>query len=70
MAFRKYFAELLGTALLSLGFKLDGMGVSAGVVTTALSFRLALVYAIGPISGRHGPRPDRATPLARARSAP
>jgi aquaporin Z len=66
MAFRKYFAELLGTALLvflavgtatlSFGFKLDGMSVSAGVVTTALSFGLvllALVYTIGPISGCH-----------------
>ncbi len=66
MAGRKYAAEALGTALLvflavgtatlSFGFKLDGMSVSAGVVTTALAFGLvlvALVYTIGPVSGCH-----------------
>jgi aquaporin Z len=63
---RKFVAEFLGTALLvflavgtatlSFGFKLDGGSVSAGVVTTALSFGLvllALVYTIGPVSGCH-----------------
>jgi aquaporin Z len=66
MDVRKFSAELLGTALLvflavgtatlSFGFKMDGMSVSAGVVTTALSFGLvllALVYTIGPVSGCH-----------------
>jgi aquaporin Z len=59
-------AELLGTAVLmffgvgaatlAFGFKLDGGSVAAGVVMTALAFGLvllALVYAIGPISGCH-----------------
>jgi aquaporin Z len=63
---RKLAAELLGTALLvmfavgtatlSFGFKLAGTSTSAGVVTTAFAFGLvllALVYAIGPISGCH-----------------
>jgi aquaporin Z len=38
------------------GFKLDGGSVAAGVLATALAFGLvllALVYAIGPISGAH-----------------
>jgi len=46
----------VGTATLSFGFKLFGTSYSAGVVTTALAFGLvlmALVYAIGPISGCH-----------------
>ncbi len=63
---RKLAAEFLGTALLvifavgtatlSFGFKFAGASTSAGVVTTALAFGLvllALVYAIGPISGCH-----------------
>jgi aquaporin Z len=63
---RKLAAEFLGTALLvifavgtatlSFGFGLTGTTVSAGVVTTAFAFGLvllALVYAIGPISGCH-----------------
>jgi aquaporin Z len=63
---RSWFAELLGTALLvffavgtatlSFGFKVTGTSTSAGVITTALAFGLvllALVYAIGPISGCH-----------------
>ncbi|MDQ6697213.1 MAG: aquaporin [Actinomycetota bacterium] len=63
---RKLAAEVLGTALLvffavgtatlSFGFKLAGASMSAGVVTTALAFGLvllALVYAIGPVSGCH-----------------
>ena len=66
MRVRKLTAEFLGTAILvffavgtatlSFGFKLDGGSVAAGVVTTALAFGLvllALVYAIGPISGCH-----------------
>ena len=66
MATRKLAAELLGTAVLvffgvgtatlAFGFKLDGGSVAAGVVMTALAFGLvllALVYAIGPISGCH-----------------
>ena len=68
MAVRKLAAEFLGTAVLvffavgvaTLSFgdfsrKYD-MSRSAGVVTTALAFGLvllALVYAIGPISGCH-----------------
>ena len=63
---RRLAAELLGTALLvffavgtatlSFGFKFAGASTSAGVVTTALAFGLvllALVYAIGPVSGCH-----------------
>src|SRR5580658_7538323 len=63
---RSLFAELLGTALLvffavgtatlTFGFKITGASTSAGVVATALAFGLvllALVYAIGPISGCH-----------------
>jgi aquaporin Z len=63
---RKLGAEFLGTMVLvvvavgvateSFGFKLFGLSYSAGVVTTAFAFGLvlvALVYAIGPISGCH-----------------
>jgi aquaporin Z len=63
---RKLLAEFLGTLILvviavgvateSLGFKLFGRSFAAGVVATALAFGLvlvALVYAIGPISGCH-----------------
>jgi aquaporin Z len=63
---RRFFAELLGTAILvffavgvatlMFGFKFDGGSVGAGVVATALTFGLvlmALVYVIGPISGCH-----------------
>jgi aquaporin Z len=63
---RSLFAELLGTAALvffavgtatlTFGFKIAGGSTSAGVVATALAFGLvllALVYAIGPISGCH-----------------
>ena len=63
---RRLAAELLGTAVLvffavgaatlSFGFKFAGTSTSAGVVTTALAFGLvllALVYAIGPVSGCH-----------------
>ncbi len=66
MLARKLAAELLGTAVLvffavgaatlSFGFKLDGGSVAAGIVMTALAFGLvllALIYAIGPISGCH-----------------
>src|ERR1700744_3969213 len=66
MQIRKLAAELLGTAILvffavgvatlMFGFKLDGGSVAAGVLATALAFGLvllALVYAIGPISGCH-----------------
>lgn len=66
MKVRSLFAELLGTALLvffavgtatlSFGFKITGGSTSAGVIATALAFGLvllALVYAIGPISGCH-----------------
>src|SRR5881227_1790526 len=66
MSTRKLVAELLGTAILvffavgtatlMFGFKLDGGSVAAGVLATALTFGLvllALVYAIGPISGCH-----------------
>src|ERR1700739_488673 len=66
MLARKLTAEFLGTAILvffgvgtatlTLGFKLDGGSVAAGVLTTGLAFGLvllALVYAIGPISGCH-----------------
>jgi aquaporin Z len=63
---RALFAEFLGTAVLvffgvgtatlSFGFKIAGASTSAGVIATALAFGLvlmALVYAIGPISGCH-----------------
>ncbi|MBV8462673.1 MAG: aquaporin [Acidimicrobiales bacterium] len=63
---RKLGAEFLGTMVLvviavgvateSFGFKLFGLSYAAGVVATALAFGLvlvALVYAIGPISGCH-----------------
>ena len=63
---RKLLAEFLGTLILvviavgvateSFGFKLFGRSFAAGVVATALAFGLvlvALVYAIGPISGCH-----------------
>jgi aquaporin Z len=66
MSIRKLTLELLGTAILvffavgtatlMFGFKLDGGSTAAGVLTTALAFGLvllALVYAIGPISGCH-----------------
>jgi aquaporin Z len=46
----------VGTATLSFGFKVAGSSTSAGVVATALAFGLvlmALVYAIGPVSGCH-----------------
>ncbi len=64
--FRKLGAEFLGTMVLvviavgvateSFGFRLFGLSFAAGVVATALAFGLvlvALVYAIGPISGCH-----------------
>jgi aquaporin Z len=63
---RKLAAELLGTAVLvffavgvatlTFGFELTGSSKMAGVVATALAFGfvlLALVYAIGPVSGCH-----------------
>jgi aquaporin Z len=63
---KKLAAEFVGTAILviiavgtateSFGFRLFGGSVSAGVAATALAFGLvliALVYAIGPISGCH-----------------
>jgi aquaporin Z len=63
---KKLAAEFVGTAILviiavgaateNFGFKLFGGSVAAGVVTTALAFGLvliALVYAIGPVSGCH-----------------
>jgi aquaporin Z len=66
MQTRKLVAELLGTAILvffavgvatlSFGFKFRGTSTSAGIVATALAFGLvllALVYAIGPVSGCH-----------------
>jgi aquaporin Z len=66
MDFRKLAAEFLGTLVLvviavgvateSFGFRLFGLSFAAGVVATALAFGLvlvALVYAIGPISGCH-----------------
>jgi aquaporin Z len=66
MLLRKLAAELLGTALLvffavgtatlAFGFHLQGGSAAAGIVMTSLSFGLvlvALVYAIGPISGCH-----------------
>lgn len=66
MTARSLVAEALGTALLvffavgtatlSFGFKVAGSSNSAGVAATALAFGLvllALVYAIGPVSGCH-----------------
>ena len=63
---KKLVAEFLGTMILvvvavgvateTFGFKLFGRSFAAGVVATALAFGLvlvALVYAIGPISGCH-----------------
>lgn len=63
---KKLLAEFVGTAVLvviavgvateSFGFHLFGLSTSAGIVATALAFGLvlvALVYAIGPISGCH-----------------
>jgi aquaporin Z len=63
---RKLAAEFIGTAVLviiavgtateNFGFKLFGSSTAAGVVTTALAFGMvliALVYAIGHISGCH-----------------
>ena len=63
---RKFFAEMLGTAILvffavgvatlSFGFGLFGGSYSAGVIATALAFGLtlmALAYVLGPISGCH-----------------
>jgi len=63
---RTLVAEAVGTFLLvffavgvateTFGFKLFGSSVSAGVVTTALTFGLvllALAYTLGPISGCH-----------------
>ena len=63
---RKLAAEFLGTLILvvvavgvateTFGFKLFGFSYAAGVAATALAFGLvlvALVYAIGPISGCH-----------------
>ncbi|HZO36422.1 MAG TPA: aquaporin [Solirubrobacteraceae bacterium] len=66
MRYRKPAAELLGTAVLvffavgtatlTFGFKLAGASTIAGVTATGLAFGLvllALIYAIGPISGCH-----------------
>src|ERR1700689_3651987 len=63
---RKLAAEFLGTLILvviavgtateTFGFHLFGLSYAAGVAATALAFGLvliALVYAIGPISGCH-----------------
>jgi aquaporin Z len=63
---KKLVAEFLGTMILvvvavgvateTFGFKLFGLSYAAGVAATALAFGLvlvALVYAIGPISGCH-----------------
>jgi aquaporin Z len=65
-AIKKLLAEFVGTAVLvviavgvateSFGFHLFGLSYSAGVVATAFAFGLvlvALVYAIGPVSGCH-----------------
>jgi aquaporin Z len=65
-AIKKLLAEFVGTAVLvviavgvateSFGFKLHGLSLSAGIAATAFAFGLvlvALVYAIGPISGCH-----------------
>jgi len=66
MLVRRVAAEFLGTAVLvffgagaatlSFGFKLFGLSPAAGIVATALTFGLvllALVYALGPLSGCH-----------------
>src|SRR3954453_21663491 len=66
MQVKKLVAEALGTALLvffavgvataAFGFELTGASDSAGGVTTAFAFGLALLvlaYALGPISGCH-----------------
>lgn len=66
MNIKNLVAEFLGTAILvffavgvatlSFGFRFDGISTSAGIVTTALAFGfvlMALVYAIGPVSGCH-----------------
>src|SRR5579859_2180658 len=63
---KKLLAEFFGTMILvvvavgvateSFGFHMFGLSFSAGVVATALAFGfvlVALVYAIGPISGCH-----------------
>jgi len=63
---RKLTGEALGTALLvffgagvatlMFGFHFSGLSTAAGVVATALAFGLvllALVYALGPVSGCH-----------------
>ncbi len=65
-SYKKLLAEFIGTAVLvviavgvateTFGFKLFGLSYAAGVAATALAFGLvlvALVYAIGPISGCH-----------------
>jgi aquaporin Z len=80
---RKFFAELLGTALLvffavgvatlMFGFKFDGGSIAAGVVATALAFGLtllALAHVLGPISGCHvNPAVTMGAVLARRISA-
>lgn len=46
----------VGVATLTFGFKLAGSSTAAGVLLTGLAFGLvllALVYAIGPVSGCH-----------------
>ncbi len=66
MLMRKLSVEFIGTfvlvffavgvATLTFGFKLAGSSTAAGVLLTGLAFGLvllALVYAIGPISGCH-----------------
>jgi aquaporin Z len=63
---RRLVAELLGTgflvffgvgvATLMFGFHFDGGSLAAGVIATSLAFGLvllALVYAIGPLTGCH-----------------
>jgi aquaporin Z len=63
---RRFTAEAFGTGLLvffgagvatlMFGFHLDGASTAAGVVATAMTFGLvllALVYALGPVSGCH-----------------
>ena len=64
--FKKFTAELLGTAILvyiacgtavlTLGSWHSGFGTGAGIIATSLSFGLVLAglaYAIGPVSGAH-----------------
>jgi aquaporin Z len=66
LQWKKLVAEFVGTLVLvviavgvateSFGFRLFGLSFAAGVVATALAFGMvlvALVYAIGPISGCH-----------------